>query len=364
MYIRRKVFSRIIDEYGEERLYSTTELEQREFVDSKRNIVTGTRGAQMAAGRSKKYLARVEAVKNAANKAGGLDKITNKEYIDWLGHDDFRSAVEGSIGGGEVKSKKLDQIAKGMEASSELAAAAGTRRAKTHESVRTAEGNTFKSGNKTLNVKASQEGQTATRMTEGAHNNTNTVVVSKASEGRKSRMRQTAQKGVVAREYVPKEANMNIGKGRETHNRHQPKGKPGKIQTNSNPGIVFTDAPKNMTTVTTATPNGTTKVSTGLQQIPGNPTPTRVNTVETTSIPRVNKKPNPTPKPPKMPKTAPAGNNNGNFFKNAWNTKTGKAAIIGAGAAATIGTAALIRNRKKRKEQERELELERARNRR
>lgn len=349
MYIRRKVFSRIIDEYGEERLFSTTELEQREFVDSKQNIITGTKGAQAAAGRSRKYLARVEAVKKAATKAGGLDKITNKEYLDWLGNGDFRSAVEGSIGGGEVKSKKLDQIAKGMEASSELAAAAGTRRAKTHESVRTAEGNTFKSGNKTLNVKASQEGQTATRMTEGAHNNTNTVVVSKATEGRKSRMRQAAQKGVVAAEVVPK---ANTGRGRETHNRHQPKGKPGKIQTNSNPGIVFTDAPKNMTTVTTATPNATTKISTGLQQTPGNPTPTRVNTVETTSIPRVTKNPNPTPKPPKMPNTRPAstsGNNN-NFLKNAWNTKTGKAAILGTGALAAGGIA-LHRHNKKKKEE-------------
>jgi hypothetical protein len=336
MYIRRKVFSRIIDEYGEERLYSTTELEQREFVDSKSNIVTGTRGAQMAVGRAKNYRKDVEKVGEAAKKYGGVGNLTNKEWNNWFEtRPGFKEDVESYLAGKELTSKKLDQIAKGMEASSELAAAAGTRRAKTHESVRTAEGNTFKSGNKTLNVKASQEGQTATRMTEGAHNNTNTVVVSKASEGRKSRMRQTAQKGVVAREYVPKEANMNIGKGRETHNRHQPKGKPGKIQTNSNPGIVFTDAPKNMTTVTTATPNGTTKVSTGLQQIPGNPTPTRVNTVETTSIPRVNKKPNPTPKPPKMPKTAPAGNNKGNFFKNAWNTKTGKAALIGTGGAAT-----------------------------
>jgi hypothetical protein len=31
MYIRRKVFSRVIDENGEERYFSTTELEQREF---------------------------------------------------------------------------------------------------------------------------------------------------------------------------------------------------------------------------------------------------------------------------------------------------------------------------------------------
>lgn len=335
-------------------------LRQKEFVDSKKNILTGTRGAEIAAGRSRKYMDRVEKVSAAAQKAGGLDKLTNKEYIDWLGKDDFRQAVEGHISSGTASSKKLDQIAKGMEASSELAADAAVRRAKTHDSVRTAQGNTVKSGDTTVNVRASQEGQAAFKRTEGVHTgNATTNVVTKATEGRRQKMKNIQDRGVVAKEYVP--ANMTVGKGRESHNRHAPKAKPGKINTTTNPGITFTDAPKNTTTVTNTTPNRTVSVSTGMQQAQGSSTPTRVTTVNT-----VNNKPVSTSKTPKVeiPKAAASTTNipqqpnttgNGNFFKNIWNTTGGKAAIIGTGLLTTAyGVHKIRKNRRKRKEEEEE----------
>lgn len=359
MYIRRKVFSRLIDEAGQERLFSTTdieELEQREFGKSQKNarqIAAQTKGAVEAAGKQNKFLKRVDSVKGAASKAGGLDKITNKEYLDWLKNEDFRKAVEGSMNGGEVKSQKLDQIAKGMEARSEIAADAITRRAKTHDSVRTAEGNIFKAGGKSLTVQASQEGQTAAKAVEGVHNgNATSTVVSKATEGRAKKMQNIQDRGVVAKESVPK-PNMTVGKGRETYNRHQPKGKPGKINTTTNPGITFTDAPKNMTTVTSATPNRTVQVSTGMQQTPGKATPKRVTTINTTQH-----TPNNPPKAPKMPGTKPAnqGNAGFNFGQFVKNNKVGLGAAAGA---AAIGTGAYLlhrRNKKKREEERRRLE--------
>jgi len=286
MYIRRKVFSLLQDETGEERYFSTTEfinydLEQREFGKKQKNaraIARANQGAEAAANKAAKERARIEAGIKAVKEAGGIDKVTNKEMINWLQDRKYRSAVESGLNGGQIRSEKIDRIAKGAEANAEIAADKIVTRGKTVSSVRSEGGNSFKAGGRDINVRADNSGQTLTTSKTGPHNQQETRVVSKANKRRSNVVQNANQK---EREIL---VNERI-KGRR-------RGKVRKITTNRGQGINFEGGSKNATTIISETPNQYVNVNTS-----------KLPEGRTVNIESVYNKPKGQPRPNSKPKT-------------------------------------------------------------
>jgi hypothetical protein len=291
MYIRRKVFSLLQDENGEERYFSTTEfinydleLEQREFGKKQKNaraIARANQGAEAAANKAAKERARIEAGIKAVNEAGGINKVTNKEMINWLQDKKYRNAVESGLNGGQIQSEKINQIAKGAEANSEIAADKIAARGKTVSSVRSEGGNSFKAGGRDINVRADNSGQTLTTSKTGPHNQQETKVVSKANRRRSNVVQNANQK---EREILVNER----VKGRR-------RGKVRKITTNRGQGINFEGGNKNATTIVSETPNQYVNVNTS-----------KLPEGRTVNIDSVYTKPKGQPRPNSKPKTTTA----------------------------------------------------------
>ena len=319
-----------INGHQEEKLYSTGdemldnllerafcegyELAQREFGarDRKnaRAIARQAQGAEAAANKAAKEQARIQRGIDAVNKAGGIDKVQDREMAMWLKDPKYRKAVESGLGGGPIKSEKIDQITKGAQASTEIAADKVVSRGKTHDSVRTQEGNKFKSSGKELKVSATNEGTAVIEMNGLGPNKNSTAIVSKKSDSRKKNMDSIKNRGIV----VTGENN-----------------KPKKIKTTINPGVEsIPQLDNNKSYIVTETPNKTSGIMTV-----GN------------EGPKVRR--NSTPKPKPTPKLEP-GVKSGFFGK----LNTGQKIALGATGAAAIagGSILLHRHNKKKKEEE------------
>ena len=319
-----------INGHQEEKLYSTGnemldnllerafcegyELVQREFGarDRKnaRAIARQVQGAEAAANKAAKEQARIQRGIDAVNKAGGIDKVQDREMAMWLKDPKYRKAVESGLGGGPIKSEKIEQITKGAQASKEIAADKVVSRGKTHDSVRTQEGNKFKSSGKELKVSATNEGTAVIEMNGLGPNKNSTAIVSKKSDSRKKNMDNIKNRGIV----VTGENN-----------------KPKKIKTTINPGVEsIPQLDNNKSYIVTETPNKTSGIMTG-----GN------------EGPKVRR--NSTPKPKPTPKLEP-GVKSGFFGK----LNTGQKIALGATGAAAIagGSILLHRHNKKKKEEE------------
>ena len=319
-----------INGHQEEKLYSTGdemldnllerafcegyELAQREFGarDRKnaRAIARQAQGAEAAANKAAKEQARIQRGIDAVNKAGGIDKVQDREMAMWLKDPKYRKAVESGLGGGPIKSEKIDQITKGAQASTEIAADKVVSRGKTHDSVRTQEGNKFKSSGKELKVSATNEGTAVIEMNGLGPNKNSTAIVSKKSDSRKKNMDNIKNRGIV----VTGENN-----------------KPKKIKTTINPGVEsIPQLDNNKSYIVTETPNKTSGIMTV-----GN------------EGPKVRR--NSTPKPKPTPKLEP-GVKSGFFGK----LNTGQKIALGATGAAAIagGSILLHRHNKKKKEEE------------
>ena len=290
------------------------ELAQREFGarDRKnaRAIARQVQGAEAAANKAAKEQARIQKGIDAVNKAGGIDKVQDREMAMWLKDPKYRKAVESGLGGGPIKSEKIEQITKGAQASTEIAADKVVSRGKTHDSVRTQEGNKFKSSGKELKVSATNEGTAVIEMNGLGPNKNSTAIVSKKSDSRKKNMDNIKNRGIV----VTGENN-----------------KPKKIKTTINPGVEsISQLDNNKSYIVTETPNKTSGIMTG-----GN------------EGPKVRR--NSTPKPKPTPKLEP-GVKSGFFGK----LNTGQKIALGAtGTAAIAGGAILLhRHNKKKKEEE------------
>ena len=287
------------------------ELAQREFGarDRKnaRAIARQVQGAEAAANKAAKEQARIQKGIDAVNKAGGIDKVQDREMAMWLKDPKYRKAVESGLGG-PIKSEKIDQITKGAQASTEIAADKVVSRGKTHDSVRTQEGNKFKSSGKELKVSATNEGTAVIEMNGLGPNKNSTAIVSKKSDSRKKNMDNIKNRGIV----VTGENN-----------------KPKKIKTTINPGVEsISQLDNNKSYIVTETPNKISGIMTG-----GN------------EGPKVRR--NSTPKPKLEPKP---GVKSGFFGK----LNTGQKIALGAtGTAAIAGGAILLhRHNKKKKEEE------------
>ena len=287
------------------------ELAQREFGarDRKnaRAIARQVQGAEAAVNKAAKEQARIQKGIDAVNKAGGIDKVQDREMAMWLKDPKYRKAVESGLGGGPIKSEKIDQITKGAQASTEIAADKVVSRGKTHDSVRTQEGNKFKSSGKELKVSATNEGTAVIEMNGLGPNKNSTAIVSKKSDSRKKNMDNIKNRGIV----VTGENN-----------------KPKKIKTTINPGVEsIPQLDNNKSYVVTETPNKTSGIMTGNEG------------------PKVRR--NSTPKPKLEPKP---GVKSGFFGK----LNTGQKIALGATGAAAIagGSILLHRHNKKKKEEE------------
>ena len=318
-----------INGHQEEKLYSTGnemldnllerafcegyELAQREFGarDRKnaRAIARQVQGAEAAANKAAKEQARIQKGIDAVNKAGGIDKVQDREMAMWLKDPKYRKAVESGLGGGPIKSEKIEQITKGAQASTEIAADKVVSRGKTHDSVRTQEGNKFKSSGKELKVSATNEGTAVIEMNGLGPNKNSTAIVSKKSDSRKKNMDNIKNRGIV----VTGENN-----------------KPKKIKTTINPGVEsIPQLDNNKSYIVTETPNKTSGIMGGNEE------------------PKVRR--NSTPKPKPTPKLEP-GVKSGFFGK----LNTGQKIALGATGAAAIagGSILLHRHNKKKKEEE------------
>ena len=314
------------------------ELAQREFGarDRKnaRAIARQVQGAE-AANKAAKEQARIQKGIDAVNKAGGIDKVQDREMAMWLKDPKYRKAVESGLGGGPIKSEKIEQITKGAQASTEIAADKVVSRGKTHDSVRTQEGNKFKSSGKELKVSATNEGTAVIEMNGLGPNKNSTAIVSKKSDSRKKNMDNIKNRGIV----VTGENN-----------------KPKKIKTTINPGVEsIQQLDNNKSYVVTETPNKISGIMTGGNEepkvksisIPKPETPNKTSGIMTggNEGPKVRR--NSTPKPKLEPKP---GVKSGFFGK----LNTGQKIALGATGAAAIagGSILLHRHNKKKKEEE------------
>ena len=303
-----RLYSTVLDNLLERAFCEGYELAQREFGarDRKnaRAIARQVQGAEAAANKAAKEQARIQRGIDAVNKAGGIDKVQDREMAMWLKDPKYRKAVESGLGGGPIKSEKIDQITKGAQASTEIAADKVVSRGKTHDSVRTQEGNKFKSSGKELKVSATNEGTAVIEMNGLGPNKNSTAIVSKKSDSRKKSMDNIKNRGIV----VTGENN-----------------KPKKIKTTINPGVESIPQLDNKKSyVVTETPNKSARIMTG-----GN------------EEPKVRRNSTPKPKP---------GVKSGFFGK----LNTGQKIALGATGAAAIagGSILLHRHNKKKKEEE------------
>ena len=350
MYIRRKVFSRFIDESGEERLYSVTELEQREFgAHTRKAKYRAARSAQKATEAANKMAKEEARIKAGAELVSqGSD---NKELASWLKDPKYTAAVESAKNGGEIKSEKINRLSKGAEQSTKVGADTVVKLGKTKKSVRTPEGLTYKTAGREVNVKADNSGQTVTKLVSGPHEQQTSQVISKADTRRAMVVNNANEKDktIVA-------PNMKVGKS----GRYR---KPKKIVSDRPVGINFEGTNKNSTTISSTTPNQSVKTEITAPTAAATPTGTSVKIESEFKRPVGQPRPNGNGKT-KQPKTLTTTtvnnqNNNGfgNTLKNLWSTKGGKAAIIGTGVAATGATLYGIhkaRQNRKNKEKERE----------
>ena len=317
------------------------ELAQREFGarDRKnaRAIARQVQGAEAAANKAAKEQARIQKGIDAVNKAGGIDKVQDREMAMWLKDPKYRKAVESGLGGGPIKSEKIDQITKGAQASTEIAADKVVSRGKTHNSVRTQEGNKFKSSGKELKVSATNEGTTVIEMNGLGPNKNSTAIVSKKSDSRKKNMDNIKNRGIV----VTGENN-----------------KPKKIKTTINPGVEsIPQLDNNKSYVVTETPNKISGIMIGGNEepkvrsisIPKPETPNKTSGIMTVGNEGPKVRRNSTPKPKPTPKLEP-GVKSGFFGK----LNTGQKIALGATGAAAIagGSILLHRHNKKKKEEE------------
>lgn len=350
MYIRRKVFSRIIDEYGEERLYSTTELEQREFgAHTRKAKYKAARAAQKATEAANKIANEEARIKAGADLvAQGSD---NKDLASWLKDPKYAAAVESAKNGGEIKSQKIDRLARGEGQSSKVGADTIATLGKTKSSVRSPEGLSYRAAGSNVNIKADNSGQTVTEIKSNPHNQQTSQVISKADSRRAMVVNNANEKDrtIVA-------PNMKVGKSRYK--------KPKRIVSDRPVGINFEGTNKNATTTSAITPNRSVKVEITA------PTSSTTPTGKTVKIesefnkqvgqPRPNSKPS-TPQTPSTPKAIPQPNNTnpsstidkgynvGQFLRN----NAGKIAL---GTAAVGATAYGIHKARQRKRKREELE--------
>lgn len=351
MYIRRKVFSRFIDESGEERLYSVsvTELEQREFgAHTRKAKYRAARSAQKATEAANKIAKEDARIKAGAELVSqGSD---NKELASWLKDPKYTAAVESAKNGGEIKSEKINRLSRGAEQSTKVGADTIAKLGKTKKSVRTPEGLTYKTAGREVNVKADNSGQTVTKLVSGPHEQQTSQVISKADTRRAMVVNNANEKDrtIVA-------PNMKVGKS----GRYR---KPKKIVSDRPVGINFEGTNKNSTTISSTTPNQSVKTEITAPTV-ATPTGTSVKIESEFKRPVGQPRPNGKTKQPKTLTTStPTVNNQnnngfGNTLKNLWSTKGGKAAIIGTGVAATGATLYGIhkaRQNRKNKEKERE----------
>ena len=136
MYVRRKVFSITVNENGEEKLFSTTELEQKEFGAHKRKqnrkLERALHNSEMHANRAAK--AEAKAAKIVSNPANLVDESKMKEA---------QAAA--------VKAQKASAASKN---SAQQAADITKKISKTRKSVNTEAGLTIKNqGSESINVK-------------------------------------------------------------------------------------------------------------------------------------------------------------------------------------------------------------------
>ena len=156
MYIRRKVFSKVMDENGEEKLFSVT---QKEFGAKERKqnkkLVDAQKNAQMQAGRASKAQARVDKMAEIL-KGGG--KLTGK-YKDMYENGGYKADVDAAVKKTGATSEKAAQHAKSAEQAAGRVGTVATKMSKKRTSLKEGKELSIQSGNHKGGLKVKMEDQ-------------------------------------------------------------------------------------------------------------------------------------------------------------------------------------------------------------
>ena len=156
MYIRRKVFSKVTNENGEEKLFSVT---QKEFGAHERKqnkkLVDAQKNAQMQAGRSAKAQARVDKMAEIL-KGGG--KLTGK-YKDMYENGGYKADVDAAVKKAGATSEKAAKHAKSAEQAAGRVGTVATKMSKKRTSLKEGKELSIQSGNHKGGLKVKMEDQ-------------------------------------------------------------------------------------------------------------------------------------------------------------------------------------------------------------
>jgi hypothetical protein len=154
MYIRRKVFSVVKNENGEEKLFSVT---QKEFGAHERKqnlkLVNAQNNAQMQAGRAAKAQARVDKMAEILKNGG---QLTGK-YKDMYENGGYKADVDAAVKKAGAASEKAAQHAKSAEQAAGRVGEVATKMSKKRTSLKEGKELSIQSGNHKGGLKVKME---------------------------------------------------------------------------------------------------------------------------------------------------------------------------------------------------------------